>query len=422
MGRKATGLSSPKSMKMVDRVAGLPGNRSTFQRCCALRGKLTNLKGAQMKPTKINLPRLINLLFRGLISFAVLMSVLILAPVMAHALTPVTVAWDANNPVPDGYILYWGTASRNYTNSHDVGDATQYTIPDLQEGVTYYFAATAYDDAGNESAYSDEIIHTVGDPNSNPTTPSVPSGPASGFIQTDYSFSSTASDPENDTLQYQYDWGDGVISGWGNSTQSHTWSSTGNYCVKALARDVHGATSGWSSCGSINITLNTHTIAASAGAYGSITPAGSVVVNNGASQTFTITPAQDFNGTLTVPVTVNDGTVDSAVFNLSVEVTAVNDPPVAVDDEEMVVKGGMLKVAAPGLLENDTDMDGDALTVSTTLVSGLNHGALTLNADGSYEYIHNGTETTSDTFVYRVSDGHGGADTAIVTITITKAR
>jgi len=133
-------------------------------------------------------------------------------------------------------------------------------------------------------------------------------------------------------------------------------------------------------------------------------------------------PEADFNGVdhFNYMISDQDGNVSAAM--VKVKVLPVNDPPVAVDDEEMVVKGGMLKVAVPGLLENDTDMDGDALTVSTTPVSGLSHGALTLNADGSYEYIHNGTETTSDTFVYRVSDGHGGTDTAIVTITITKAR
>ena len=56
----------------------------------------------------------------------------------------------------------------------------------------------------------------------------------------------------------------------------------------------------------------------------------SLTVQNGANYTQagnTITPAVDFNGTLTVPVTVNDGAVDSAVFNLSVEVTALNDAP-----------------------------------------------------------------------------------------------
>ena len=136
-----------------------------------------------MKTKNKQLPRIFNLLFKAICSFAALIALVILVPATAHALTPVTVAWDANDPVPDGYILYWGTSSGNYPNSHDVGAATQYTIPGLQDGLTYYFAVKAYDD-GNESAYSQEISHTVGTPNGSPTTPSVPSGPANGFIQT----------------------------------------------------------------------------------------------------------------------------------------------------------------------------------------------------------------------------------------------
>ena len=246
-----------------------------------------------MKLKKIHLRHLIKQIFRGLVSLAAITLVFFVAPLAAHALTPVTVAWDENNPVPEGYILYWGTTSGIYTDSHNVGNATQYTIPGLQDGLTYYFAVKAYDD-GTESGFSQEISHTVGTPNGSPTTPSVPGGPATGFIQTDYSFSSTATDPENDTIQYQYDWDDGVTSGWGDSTRSHTWSNTDTYCVKARAMDALGATSGWSSCGNINIGLNTHTIEASTQANGSITPSGSIVVHNGNPQTFTITPDQDY--------------------------------------------------------------------------------------------------------------------------------
>ena len=134
----------------------------------------------------------------------------------------------------------------------------------------------------------------------------------------------------------------------------------------------------------------------------------------------TYTPVADFNGVDNFNYMISDKDANISAAMVKVKVLPVNDPPVAVDDEGIVAEGGTLKVAAPGLLENDSDVDvGDILAVNTTLVSGLNHGALTLNADGSYEYIHNGTETTNDTFVYRVSDGHGGADTAIVIITIT---
>ena len=55
----------------------------------------------------------------------------------------------------------------------------------------------------------------------------------------------------------------------------------------------------------------------------------------------TITPAADFNGELTVPVKVNDGTVDSNTYNLSVTVTAANVAPVVSDiPDQTIPKGG----------------------------------------------------------------------------------
>ena len=72
-------------------------------------------------------------------------------PVVASA-ADVTIAWDANEePDLKGYVLYYGTSSGHYTGHVDVGNQTQYTIPELQDGVTYYFAVTAYNQADYES-------------------------------------------------------------------------------------------------------------------------------------------------------------------------------------------------------------------------------------------------------------------------------
>jgi len=67
-------------------------------------------------------------------------------------------SWNANTE-PDlaGYKIYYGEASGNYTNSINVGKLTQHTINQLKDGVTYYFVITAYDTAGNESAYAPEV-------------------------------------------------------------------------------------------------------------------------------------------------------------------------------------------------------------------------------------------------------------------------
>ena len=70
-----------------------------------------------------------------------------------------SLAWD---PVPDsdvaGYHLYYGTASRVYTQSVDVGNVTQTTISGLTDCTNYFFAVKAYDTGANEStSYSNEI-------------------------------------------------------------------------------------------------------------------------------------------------------------------------------------------------------------------------------------------------------------------------
>lgn len=70
--------------------------------------------------------------------------------------------WDAN-PASDavtGYRIYWGPNSRTYTNNVTLGNVTTGSVTNLNEGDTYYFAATAYNAAG-ESDFSNEVFFTV---------------------------------------------------------------------------------------------------------------------------------------------------------------------------------------------------------------------------------------------------------------------
>lgn len=79
----------------------------------------------------------------------------------------VTLAWE-RNAEPDvlGYRIYYGIASRTYSRSIDVGNVTAYTVTGLGTGI-YFFAVTAYNAAGLESGYSNEVWTTVSS-----TTPS----------------------------------------------------------------------------------------------------------------------------------------------------------------------------------------------------------------------------------------------------------
>jgi hypothetical protein len=81
-----------------------------------------------------------------------------------------TLNWQANTETDlSGYKVYHGNSSRNYGPSIPVGKVTSYTIDNLEEGKTYYLAVTALDSTGNESGYSNEVLHSLSAPTD--TTP-----------------------------------------------------------------------------------------------------------------------------------------------------------------------------------------------------------------------------------------------------------
>lgn len=81
------------------------------------------------------------------------------APAWAQS---VTLEWDANTETDlAGYKVYFGTASRTYGTPITLGKVTTYTVTGLTPGVTYYFAVTAYNTAGLESGFSNEVSATI---------------------------------------------------------------------------------------------------------------------------------------------------------------------------------------------------------------------------------------------------------------------
>ncbi|MBN2414434.1 Ig-like domain-containing protein [bacterium] len=77
----------------------------------------------------------------------------------AAAASTVDLTWNANSEDDlAGYKIYYGTQSRNYHTYIDVGNVTEYTVPNLEPGVSYYICLTAYDINRNESSYSEEIF------------------------------------------------------------------------------------------------------------------------------------------------------------------------------------------------------------------------------------------------------------------------
>src|SRR5439155_1737158 len=107
-------------------------------------------------------------------------------------------------------------------------------------------------------------------------------------------------------------------------------------------------------------------------------------------------PALNFNGTDSFTYKASDGQTQSGVAPVTITITPLNAPPLPdALPTYTTPEDTQLTVSAPGVLANDTDADGDTLTA--VLVSGPNHGTLTLNADGSLVYMpalnFNGTDS-----------------------------
>jgi cysteine-rich repeat protein len=152
-----------------------------------------------------------------------------------------------------------------------------------------------------------------------------------------------------------------------------------------------------------NATL---TISAVTGGIG-----GSVVL---AGTDVTFTPDADFTGAASFGYTVSDGTLTDT-GTVAVTVTAVNDAPVAVDDAATTAEDTALVIAAADLASDDTDIDGDPLTV--TAVGDAVNGTVALVA-GSVTFTPGANFAGAASFTYTVSDG-ALTDTGTVTVTVT---
>ena len=213
----------------------------------------------------------------------------------------VTLAWDANDPAPDGYRIYQRTDSTAYDYTQPVwtGAETSGTVYNLEYDTTYYFVVRAY--AGSlESADSEEVFYT-------PTAPAA------------QTYSITAADDGFGTISPS-----GTVAVTEGATQTFTLSPNSGYHVADLLVDgvSQGALTSYifsdvSADHNISATFseNSYTISASAGAGGSISPSGSVSVGYGGSQTFTVTAASGYRVADVLVDGVSRGALASYTFS-----------------------------------------------------------------------------------------------------------
>ena len=237
--------------------------------------------------------------------------------------------------------------------------------------------------AGNsgETIYKLDIT-----PNDPPNKPSKPQGPAKIGAGTSKQYSTSATDPEGDQVQYRFNWGDGETSDWsslvdsGTSvTMSHTWDDPGNYEIKSQAKDSNGEKSVWSD------TLAIEVVGVCAGGpyYGFknyyIQFTGSV-----SQGTPPYTWKWDFN---------NDGTIDSnqqnpkytysSTYNGKAKLTVTDASGTTTSDTASVSVKNLRPVADTLITLSGTDPSWDGSHLSATVPFNKNAISDLINLDGS---------------------------------------
>ncbi|MGD0486915.1 MAG: fibronectin type III domain-containing protein [Syntrophorhabdales bacterium] len=227
-------------------------------------------------------------LFAGTISLFLLffLSVPVLLFTGANAHAEVTLGWTASaSSTVAGYKLYYGTASGNYTYNVNVGNTTSYALSGLSAGATYYFAAAAYDSAGDQSAYSNELSYTV------PSACTYSISPTSGSFA-----ASGGTGSVSVTTKTGCAWTAASAASWMTITSGGSGTGSGTVRYSLAANTTTSSLTAASTIAGRAFTVTeagvpAYTITASAGTGGAISPSGSVSVKRGSSQGFSITPA-----------------------------------------------------------------------------------------------------------------------------------
>jgi hypothetical protein len=140
-------------------------------------------------------------------------------------------------------------------------------------------------------------------------------------------------------------------------------------------------------------------------------------VLSGTPPDLTYTPASNYYGPDSLTFEVDDGHLQSSSAVVSITVNPVNDSPVAGDDSVSTNANTPLLLSTSTLLSNDSDADGDSLTITSVQQTASTHGSAAL-AGGDVQYVPTSGFVGTASFGYTISDGHGGTGNATVTIAV----
>jgi hypothetical protein len=142
------------------------------------------------------------------------------------------------------------------------------------------------------------------------------------------------------------------------------------------------------------------------------------------TKTVTFTPLAGYTGPASFNYTISDGMGGTALGIVNLNITApANRPPVAVDDSGLdATEDTPLVIAASSLLGNDSDPDGDALSITGIVSGSAVNGSATFNSvNGTITFVPIAGYTGPASFAYVVSDGQGGTASANVSLNVAAA-
>ncbi len=315
-----------------------------------------------------------------------------------HIDTQATLYWDPNTEGNlAGYKVYYGLSSGNYETIVDVGNQTNYPLPYLLLGNTYFFAVTAYDVDGNESGFSNETTYLAleGD-----TAVTVNEGET-------VTLTPVAIDPDGDSLTYTY-------SGWMTSNPYTTmYVDAGSHTVTVTVSDGDLTDTQDFTVNVIDINVppvldSIDTIEVNEGDRITLNPTAHDPDGDALTYSYSgwmtsssyTTTYQDA-GVYTVTVTASDGILTDTQ-DVTITVTNVNRAPILANISSMSVNEGETVTLSPVA----TDPDGDSLTLTYS-------GWMTAST-------YTTTYQDAGTYIVTVTASDGGlSDSQDVTITVT---
>ena len=312
---------------------------------------------------------------RAVVISLFLYGIAVLIQLPAFATQSVTLAWNSSSdPTVVGYNIYYGGASRDYTNTLSAGNATNITVSGLVMGDTYYFAATTYNSSGVQSPFSSEVSYSV-------PTNSVPVNQPPTLNPINNLTINENAGPQTVNLY-------GIGSGATNENQNLTVTASSS---------------------------NTNLIPSPTVNYTSPNTNGSL----------TFTPVANANGKTTISVTVNDGGTSNNIITRSftVTVSAVNQPPTLNPVSNLTINenAGLQTVTLSGITSGAAN-ENQTLTVTATsgninLIPNPTVHYTSANTNGSLTFSPLTNANGSAVITVTVNDG--GASNNLVTQTFT---